>query len=311
MKLLFLIFILLQNQFAQINIQQNQINSAIDSLQIKTIVETVRVVLQENPAKNKSTVEIKNFFDEMIQDSFSIGWKILLAIAIIFIMGYLNYRLNKFYNRYNLSTRIRNADFIKVVLHILIWTVTIFVIVFTLLKTSTLLILLFLIFIFIVLIISVSDLAKNIISGILILIDKPFEYGDWIKIGQYSGKVHSKNLRNTEIITEDDSLVKIPNSYFITNAFENLNVISKNKQVSFIVEVPPHSEISKIKNSLNEIVSLSIYNSINKPVEVIYKGINERGKMEFQIKAYVFDAKYESEFKSDVQENIAEIFGIS
>lgn len=311
MKLLFLIFILLQNHFAQINIQQNQINSAIDSLQIKTIVETVRVVLQENPAKNKSTVEIKNFFDEMIQDSFSIGWKILLAIAIIFIMGYLNYRLNKFYNRYNLSTRIRNADLIKVVLHILIWTVTIFVIVFTLLKTSTLLILLFLIFIFIVLIISVSDLAKNIISGILILIDKPFEYGDWIKIGQYSGKVHSKNLRNTEIITEDDSLVKIPNSYFITNAFENLNVISKNKQVSFIVEVPPHSEISKIKNSLNEIVSLSIYNSINKPVEVIYKGINERGKMEFQIKAYVFDAKYESEFKSDVQENIAEIFGIS
>lgn len=311
MKLLFLIFILLQNQFAQINIQQNQINSAIDSLQIKTIVETVRVVLQENPAKNKSTVEIKNFFDEMTQDSFSIGWKILLAIAIIFIMGYLNYRLNKFYNRYNLSTRIRNADFIKVVLHILIWTATIFVIVFTLLKTSTLLILLFLIFIFIVLIISVSDLAKNIISGILILIDKPFEYGDWIKIGQYSGKVHSKNLRNTEIITEDDSLVKIPNSNFITNAFENLNVISKNKQVSFIVEVPPHSEISKIKNSLNEIVSLSIYNSINKPVEVIYKGINERGKMEFQIKAYVFDAKYESEFKSDVQENIAEIFGIS
>ncbi len=154
-------------------------------------------------------------------------------------------------------------------------------------------------------------MAKNVIGGILILIDKPFEYGDWIKIGQYAGKVHSKNLRNTEIITDDDSLVKIPNSYFINNAFENLNVISKNKQVSFIVEVPPHSEISKVKNSLNEIVSLSIYNSINKPVEVIYKGINDRGKMEFQIKAYVFDAKYESEFKSDVQENIAEIFGIN
>lgn len=76
------------------------------------------------------------------------------------------------------------------------------------------------------------------------------------------------------------------------------------------MEVPPQPEISRIKTNLIEVVSLSIYNSLNKPVEIIYKGINERGKMEFQIKAYVFDAKYESEFKSDVQESIAEIFGI-
>lgn len=311
MKLLIIIFVLLQNQLNQIDTSKIQLAKAIDSIQSKTIIETVKVVLEEKLSKPKSTDISKNFFDELIQNSFSLGWRIILAVVLILIMGYLNYKINRFYNKYNLSTKIKNADFFKVILHILIWLITIFIIVFSLLKSSTLLILLFLIFIFLVLIISVSDLAKNVIGGILILIDKPFEYGDWIKIGQYAGKVHSKNLRNTEIITDDDSLVKIPNSYFINNAFENLNVISKNKQVSFIVEVPPHSEISKVKNSLNEIVSLSIYNSINKPVEVIYKGINDRGKMEFQIKAYVFDAKYESEFKSDVQENIAEIFGIN
>jgi len=183
-------------------------------------------------------------------------------------------------------------------------------IVFTILGTSAILVLIFLAFVFIILIISISDLAKNVIGGILILIDKSFEYGDLIKIGDYFGKVHSKNLHTTDIITEDDSLIIIPNHLFISLPYENLNVISKNKQLTFVVEIPPKAEISKIKNALYEIVSLSIFNSINKPVEVIYKGISPRGNFEFQIKAYVFDAKYESEFKSDVQERVAEILGV-
>ncbi len=284
--------------------------SVNDKIQSTALVETVKVIVQEKSIPSRRDNFIQNILNEMITDTLSLGWRIIISIALIMFMGYLNYRLNRFYNQYNLSKRIRNADFLKVLFHILIWLLTILLIVFVFLKSSLLFIVLFLLFIFIVLIISIGDLAKNVVGGILILLDKPFEYGDWIKIGEYSGRVHSKNLRNTEIITEDDSLIKIPNRLFVNEAFENLNVISKNKQVSFVVEVPPQPEISKIKSSLNEITSLSIFNSMNKPVEVIYKGINDRGKMEFQIKAYVFDAKYENEFKSDVQENIADIFGL-
>lgn len=284
--------------------------SVNDKIQSTALVETVKVIVQEKSIPSRRDNFIQNILNEMITDTLLLGWRIIISIALIMFMGYLNYRLNRFYNQYNLSKRIRNADFLKVLFHILIWLLTILLIVFVFLKSSLLFIVLFLLFIFIVLIISIGDLAKNVVGGILILLDKPFEYGDWIKIGEYSGRVHSKNLRNTEIITEDDSLIKIPNRLFVNEAFENLNVISKNKQVSFVVEVPPQPEISKIKSSLNEITSLSIFNSMNKPVEVIYKGINDRGKMEFQIKAYVFDAKYENEFKSDVQENIADIFGL-
>lgn len=276
-------------------------------------VETIRVVVREKefvPAINEQNHSQK-FLDEIVSQIVPVSWKIFLILFIIFLMGFLNFRLNRFYEKYNLSEKFKNADIIKVILHILIWTFTIVFIVFTILKSSTYLVLIFLVFVFILLIISLSDLSKNVIGGLMILLDKPFEYGDWIKIGEYSGRIHSKNLRTTDIITEDDSLIKIPNQLFISLPFENQNVISKNKQLTFIVEIPAKAEISKIKNALIEIVSLSIFNSINKPVEVIYRGMNQRGKLEFQIKAYVFDARYESEFKSDVQEKIADIFGVS
>ncbi|MCR4416316.1 MAG: mechanosensitive ion channel family protein [Ignavibacteria bacterium] len=276
-------------------------------------VETVKIVIKEKeytPLINEQNKSEK-FIDDLISQIIPVGWKILLILLVVFLMGLLNYRLNRFYNKYNLSSKFKNADLIKVISHILIWTFTVVFILFVILKTSGILVLLVLIFVFIVLIISIGELAKNVVGGIMILIDKPFEYGDWIKIGNYSGKVHSKNLRTTDIITEDDSLIKIPNQLFISSAFENLNVISKNKQVTFIIEIPPRAEISKIKTALNEIVSLSIFNSINKPVEVIYKGRNDKGNLEFQVRAYVFDAKFESEFKSDVQEKVAEIFGVN
>lgn len=276
-------------------------------------VETVKVVVKEKefvPLINEENHSQK-FLDELVSQIIPVSWKIFLILFIFFLMGFLNIRLNRFYEKYNLSEKFKNADLIKVILHILIWTFTIVFIVFTILKTSSYLVLIFLIFVFILLIISLSDITRNIIGGLMILIDKPFEYGDWIRIGEYSGRIHSKNLRTTDIITEDDSLIKIPNQLFISLPFENQNVISKNKQLTFTVEIPAKAEISKIKNALVEIVSLSIFNSINKPVEVIYRGMNQRGKLEFQIRAYVFDARYESEFKSDVQEKIAEIFGVS
>lgn len=309
MRFLLIIIFLFQSNLIQV--ESDKINqSLVDTLHSTSVVETVKVIVQEKVSSNDNLSLIEDGFYSMLDDALSLGWRIILSIILIIFMGYINYKLNRFYNKYDLAKKIKNADFFKVILHILIWLTTALVIIFIFLKSSMLFVLLFLLFIFIVLIISVSDLSKNVIGGILILIDKPFEYGDWIKIGEYSGRVHSKNLRNTEIITEDDSLIKIPNSYFVTHAFENLNIISKNKQVSFVVEVSPHTEISKIKSSLHEITALSIFNSINKPVEVIYKGINERGNMEFQIRAYVFDARYENEFKSDVQESIAEYFGM-
>ncbi|MDY7041273.1 MAG: mechanosensitive ion channel, partial [Chloroflexota bacterium] len=44
---------------------------------------------------------------------------------------------------------------------------------------------------------AVKDVAANFISGIFILLDRPFVSGDAIKIADYSGKVQRVSLRST------------------------------------------------------------------------------------------------------------------
>jgi len=66
-----------------------------------------------------------------------------------------------------------------------------------------------------------QDSVANVISGILIFWDKPFEVGDWIETeGQY-GKVSEITLRSTRIRTTRNTFVVIPNKRIIDVTLEN------------------------------------------------------------------------------------------
>jgi small conductance mechanosensitive channel len=59
---------------------------------------------------------------------------------------------------------------------------------------------------------ALQDVAKNFIAGILLLLTQPFEIGDTIDVGGFTGKVLAINLRSTEMREADGRFVIIPNS---------------------------------------------------------------------------------------------------
>jgi small-conductance mechanosensitive channel len=66
-----------------------------------------------------------------------------------------------------------------------------------------------------------QDSVANVISGIMIFWDKPFEVDDWVHVeGQY-GKVSSITLRTTRIRTPRNTFVVIPNKSVIDSVLEN------------------------------------------------------------------------------------------
>jgi len=62
-----------------------------------------------------------------------------------------------------------------------------------------------------------KDIISNVLAGVLIIIYKPFQVGDQIKIKAYSGNVVSIDLRYTVLNTEGD-MVYVPNSLLFTDA---------------------------------------------------------------------------------------------
>ena len=63
-----------------------------------------------------------------------------------------------------------------------------------------------------------QDIFKNFLSGILILIQRPFRIDDQIIIGDYEGTVEQIDIRATEIRTYGGERILIPNSEVFTSA---------------------------------------------------------------------------------------------
>jgi small conductance mechanosensitive channel len=65
------------------------------------------------------------------------------------------------------------------------------------------------------------DSLENFISGVTILVDKPFHVGDYIEIEDEYGQVDEITLRSTRIRTVRNEIIILPNSQMITQRVVN------------------------------------------------------------------------------------------
>ncbi len=100
-----------------------------------------------------------------------------------------------------------------------------------------------------------QDLFKNLISGILVLVEKRFKKGDVVMIQNIiEGTVEKIGFRSTAIRKFDKSLCFIPNYQFAENAVVNITEIS-NRRINWIIGVEYKTTILQLKNICSDIES--------------------------------------------------------
>jgi small conductance mechanosensitive channel len=72
-----------------------------------------------------------------------------------------------------------------------------------------------------------KDTIANIISGIVIIIDRPFREDDWISIGSMHATVTEIRLRTTVLTTFDNETVVIPNQKLSQERIVNYTLTKK------------------------------------------------------------------------------------
>lgn len=69
-----------------------------------------------------------------------------------------------------------------------------------------------------------KDTAANLFGSIMILLDRPFRVGDWIRNSSVEGTVEYIGFRSTRIRTFYNSLISIPNSLLVTTNVDNMGL---------------------------------------------------------------------------------------
>src|SRR5262249_18025397 len=84
---------------------------------------------------------------------------------------------------------------------------------------------------------ALQDVLKNLVSGIYLLLERPFTLGDHIALAPYVGEVEDIEIRYTALRTADGQRVIIPNSMLFSSAVVNLSAYERRRS-TFTVTVP-------------------------------------------------------------------------
>ena len=145
-----------------------------------------------------------------------------------------------------------------------------------------------------------KDLFADVIGGLIITVEKPYQIGDKVKIGGYYGEVSDIGILATRLITPDDNLVSVPNYLIFTQAAASANAGSPVMMVVIDLFIDPDSDAELALSILKEAVVTSkyVYISKKRPFTVISEDFPFYRRI--RAKAYVYDLRYEFEFKSEV-----------
>ena len=99
-----------------------------------------------------------------------------------------------------------------------------------------------------------QDAVSNLISGFVIVFEKPFIVGDMVITDSIQGTVTDITMRSTTLRTLDDSVVTLPNSSVANSSIVNLSKIEKRlMQFDFgLVYSTPNELIEKCMNDIKE-----------------------------------------------------------
>ena len=69
-----------------------------------------------------------------------------------------------------------------------------------------------------------QDTIKNLLGGLTVLADRPFQVGDWIVVGDTEGTVEKIGFRSMRVRTFKESLVTVPNGHLADHIVDNMGV---------------------------------------------------------------------------------------
>ena len=97
------------------------------------------------------------------------------------------------------------------------------------------------------------DSLSNLISGILIFLDRPFVIGDLVEIEGLYGRVEKITLRSTRIITTDGRMLAVPNTEVINKTVASYTNFP-HLMLTISVTVGVNEDINRIRELLLELV---------------------------------------------------------
>ena len=130
------------------------------------------------------------------------------------------------------------------------------------------------------------DTLENFFGSVTVIIDRPFQIGDWVQVGDTEGTVEELGFRSTRIRTFYNSLVTIPNGNLVRDVVDNFGKRRYRRfktHLALTYDTPP-AKIEAFCEGIRELVRCHPYTR----KDYYHVWLNEFGPSSLNVLVYVF-----------------------
>jgi small-conductance mechanosensitive channel len=158
-----------------------------------------------------------------------------------------------------------------------------------------------------------KDTLSNLIAGILLIIDRPFEIGDRIEVwsvpaGSASwGDVIDIGLRATRIKTTDNIVVIIPNNEIMTRDIVNYTTINSSIRVRVNIGIAYDTDMDTAKSLILQAADSADWILADPEPKVVVRNFGE-SSVDLQLRVWINDARKRMHTISYVTDTVKTLF---
>ena len=149
---------------------------------------------------------------------------------------------------------------------------------------------------------ALRDTLSNIISGLLIFIDRPFTIGDLVEIDGKYGRVDRISLRTTRVVTPDGKMLAVPNAEVMNKTVTSYTNFP-NIRLDVAVTVAVHENIARVRSILLGLVEDNPdYLSIPVP-QVVVTALNDYN-VALELRVWLEDEREHIQKRFELREQV-------
>jgi len=158
-----------------------------------------------------------------------------------------------------------------------------------------------------------KDTLSNLIAGVLLIIDRPFEVGDRIEVwtapsGSATwGDVMDIGLRATKIKTTDNIIIVIPNNEIMKRDIINYTIITSKIRVRVNIGIAYDADMKKAKELIIKVADSAQWIAKDPAPKVVVRNFGE-SSVDLQLRVWIEDARKRMDTISYITDNIKTLF---
>ncbi|MGA9378195.1 MAG: mechanosensitive ion channel domain-containing protein, partial [Phormidium sp.] len=152
-----------------------------------------------------------------------------------------------------------------------------------------------------------QGIAREFVSGLVIIFERPIQVGDFINVGEFMGTVERISVRSTEIRTLERLSIIVPNSHFLEKEVINWNHGSPVALIKLPVRIAYNSDLKKVRQALLDAANKHPDVVSDPPPNVLFKSYGENF-LNLDLIAWITEPRKQFLIKSDIYFCIDEIF---